>query len=172
MKVRLFVTNQLYLTTDIVSALDDQITMVRLVRDKGWDSLFSGQHYLNEGNNQQLQIVPFLARLIPEAGEMQVGLGILLLNLHNPVYTAETVATLDVLSRGNLVFGVGLGYRDVEFNAFGVPKGQRVKRFEEYLELIVRLWTEETVTYHSETCQLDNVRMNLRPVQKLSLIHI
>ena len=54
------------------------------------------------------------------------------------------------------MFGVGLGYRDVEFNAFGVPKGQRVKRFEEYLELIVRLWTEESVTYHSETCQLDN----------------
>ena len=87
MKVGLFVTNQQYLTTDMVSALDDQIAMVRLVRDKGWDSLFSGQHYLNEGNNQQLQIVPFLARLIPEAGEMQVGLGILLLNLHNPVYT-------------------------------------------------------------------------------------
>ena len=166
MKVGLFVTNQQYLTTDMVSALDDQIAMVRLVRDKGWDSLFSGQHYLNEGNNQQLQLVPLLARLIPEAGEMQVGLGILLLNLHNPVYTAETVATLDVLSRGNFVFGVGLGYRDVEFDAFGVPKGQRVKRFEEYLELIVRLWTEDAVTYHSETCQLDNVTMNLRPVQK------
>ena len=130
MKVGLFVTNQQYLTTDMVSALDEQIAMVRLVRDKGWDSLFSGQHYLNEGNNQQLQLVPLLARLIPEAGEMQVGLGILLLNLHNPVYTAETVATLDVLSRGNFVFGVGLGYRDVEFDAFGVPKGQRVKRIE------------------------------------------
>ena len=85
MKVGLFVTNQQYLTTDMVSALDDQIAMVRLVRDKGWDSLFSGQHYLNEGNNQQLQIVPFLARLIPEAGEMHLGLGILLLNLHGQV---------------------------------------------------------------------------------------
>ena len=87
MKVGLFVTNQQYLSTDMVSALDDQIAMVHLIRDKGWDSLFSGQHYLNEGNNQQLQIVPLLARLIPEAGEMTVGMGILLLNLHNPVYT-------------------------------------------------------------------------------------
>ena len=166
MKVGLFVTNQQYLSTDMVTALDEQIAMVRLVRDRGWDSLFSGQHYLNEGNNQQLQLVPLLARLIPEAGDMTVGLGILLLNLHNPVYTAETVATLDVLAGGNFVFGVGLGYRDVEFNAFGVPKGQRVKRFEEYLELILRLWTEESVTHHSDTCQLENVRMNLRPVQK------
>ena len=166
MKVGLFVTNQQYLSTDMVTALDEQIAMVRLVRDRGWDSLFSGQHYLNEGNNQQLQLVPLLARLIPEAGDMTVGLGVLLLNLHNPVYTAETVATLDVLARGNFVFGVGLGYRDVEFEAFGVPKGQRVKRFEEYLELILRLWTEESVTHHSDTCQLENVRMNLRPVQK------
>ncbi len=166
MKVGLFVTNQQHLSTDMVSALDEQIAMVHLIRDKGWDSLFSGQHYLNEGNNQQLQIVPLLARLIPEAGEMTVGLGILLLNLHNPVYTAETVATLDVLARGNFIFGVGLGYRDVEFDAFGVPKGQRARRFEEYLELIKRLWTEESVSHHSETCHLDNVRMNLRPVQK------
>ena len=166
MKVGLFLTNQQYLSTDMVSALDEQIAMVRLIRDKGWDSLFSGQHYLNEGDNQQLQLVPLLARLIPEAGEMQVGLGILLLNLHNPVYTAETVATLDVLARGNFVFGVGLGYRDVEFDAFAVPKGQRVNRFEEYLNLIVRLWTEDSVTHHSEACHLTNARMNLRPVQK------
>ena len=166
MKVGLFVTNQQYLSTDMVSALDDQIAMVHLIRDKGWDSLFSGQHYLNEGNNQQLQIVPLLARLIPEAGEMTVGMGILLLNLHNPVYTAETVATLDVLARGNFIFGVGLGYRDVEFDAFGVPKGQRAKRFVEYLDLVKRLWTEESVTHHSETCHLDNVHLNLRPVQR------
>ncbi|MEM7253151.1 MAG: LLM class flavin-dependent oxidoreductase [Pseudomonadota bacterium] len=166
MKVGLFLTNQQYLTTDMVSALDDQIVMLHHARDRGWDSLFTGQHYLNEGNNQQLQLVPYLARLIPEAGEMTVGLGILLLNLHNPVYVAETVATMDVLARGNFIFGVGLGYRDVEFDAFGVPKGQRVKRFEEYLELVQRLWVEESVSYENEMCRLDNVRMNIRPVQK------
>lgn len=166
MKVGLFVTNQQYLDTDMVSALDDQIAMVHMVRDKGWDSLFSGQHYLNEGNNKQLQIVPFLTRLMPEAGEMTTGLGILLLGLHNPVYTAETVATLDIIARGNFVFGVGLGYRDVEFDAFGVPKGQRVARFEEYLDLVKRLWTEDSVTHESETVKLDGVHMNIRPVQR------
>jgi alkanesulfonate monooxygenase SsuD/methylene tetrahydromethanopterin reductase-like flavin-dependent oxidoreductase (luciferase family) len=105
-----------------VKALDEQIAMVHAARDHGWDSLFSGQHYLNEGDNKQLQLVPFLTRLIPEAGDMTTGLGVLLLNLHNPVYTAETVATLDIIARGKFVFGVGLGYRDVEFDAFNVPK--------------------------------------------------
>jgi len=166
MKVGLFTTNQQYLETDMVRALDEQIAMVHAARDGGWDSLFSGQHYLNEGNNKQLQLVPFLARLMPEAGDMTTGLGILLINLHNPVYIAETVATLDIIARGNFVFGVGLGYRDVEFNAFNVPKGSRVKRFEEYLALVQRLWSEESVSHHSDTCILDNVRMNIRPVQQ------
>ena len=104
MKVGLFLTNQQHLETDMVSALGDQIAMVHHARDRGWNSLFSGQHYLNEGDNKQLQIVPFIARLIPEAGEMTTGLGVLLLNLHNPVYVAETVATLDIIAGGNFVF--------------------------------------------------------------------
>jgi alkanesulfonate monooxygenase SsuD/methylene tetrahydromethanopterin reductase-like flavin-dependent oxidoreductase (luciferase family) len=166
MKVGLFVTNQQYLDTDMVKALDEQIAMVHAVRDGGWDSLFSGQHYLNEGDNKQLQIVPFLTRLMPEAGDMTTGLGVLLLNLHNPVYVAETVATLDIIARGNFIFGIGLGYRETEFDAFNVPKGTRVKRFVEYTELIKQLWTGEAVTHEGETCKLDKVRMNILPVQK------
>src|ERR1700726_3923948 len=146
MKVGIFITNQHTLATDMVSALEDQFVMVRHARDRGWDSLMTGQHYLNEGDNKQLQAVPLLARLAAEAGEMTLGLGILLLNLHNPVYTAETVASLDVIARGNFIFGVGLGYREVEFDAFGVPKGERVKRLEAYLALIQRLWTEDCVS--------------------------
>ncbi len=166
MKAGIFLTNQQYLDTDMVSALDDQIAMVHLARDRGWDSLFSGQHYLNEGNNKQLQIVPFLARLMAEAGEMTTGLGVLLINLHNPVYVAETVATLDTIARGNFVFGVGLGYRGVEFDAFRVPKGSRVARFEECLDLVRRLLSGEAVTHESDVCKLDGVRMNIRPVQR------
>ena len=109
MKVGLFITNQQTLDTDMVSALDDQFAMVRAARDRGWDSLLTGQHYLNEGNNKQLQTVPFLARLAAEAGEMTIGLGVLLINLHNPVYTAETVATLDIIARGNFHLWCRLG---------------------------------------------------------------
>ena len=127
-KAGFMITNQQFEGTDMVSALEEQIAMVRLARDRGWDSFFSGQHYLNEGN-QGLQMVPQLARLAADAGDMTLGVGLLLLPLHNPVYTAETIAPLDVISRGNMVFGVGLGYRTAEFEAFGVRKGQRVQRF-------------------------------------------
>ena len=166
MKVGLFITNQQRVGMDMVQALGDQIAMVHHARDRGWDSLLTGQHYLNEGDNKQLQLVPFLARLAAEAGEMKIGTGILLLNLHNPVYTAETIATLDIIAKGNFIFGVGLGYRDMEFDAFAVPKGERVKRFEAYLALVQELWTGKPVSYEDETCRLDKVVMNIRPIQQ------
>ena len=73
---------------------------------------------------------------------------------------------MDVLARGNFVFGVGLGYRDVEFDAFGVRKGQRVRRFESYLEVVQQLWSGEPVTFEDDVCRLDGVRMNILPVQR------
>jgi alkanesulfonate monooxygenase SsuD/methylene tetrahydromethanopterin reductase-like flavin-dependent oxidoreductase (luciferase family) len=113
----------------------------------------------------QLQLIPFLSRLAAEAGEMTGIAGVLLLALHHPVEVAEQIASLDVVWRGRFVFGVGLGYRDVEFDAFRVPTGQRRRRFEENLTLIKRLWTEEAVSFDGEHCRLDKVTMTIRPVQ-------
>ncbi len=166
MKIGLYLTNQQHLDVDMTVALEEQISMVHAARDGGWDSVFSGQHYLNEGNSKQLAIVPFLARLAPEAGEMTLVMGVFLLTLHNPVYVAETIATLDVISGGRFVFGIGLGYRKMEFNALGIPRGSRVHRFEQGLDLIKRLWAGETVSHDADWCRLENVTMNIRPVQK------
>lgn len=165
MKVGIFVTNQNPLGTDMVSALDEQFAMTRLARDRGWDAVGTGQHYLSEGMSQ-LQLVPFLGRLAAEAGEMTGVAGVLLINLHNPVEVAECIASLDVIWRGNFVFGVGLGYREVEFDAFKVPKGQRLRRFEECLEIVKRLWTEDKVSVETDVCTLANVTLTCRPVQK------
>ena len=165
MKVGLFVTNQNPPGTDMISALEEQYVMVRLARDKGWDAIGTGQHYLSEGMSQ-LQLIPFLARLAAEAGEMTGVAGIILIGLHNPVEIAECVASLDVIWRGNFVFGVGLGYRDMEFDAFNIRKGTRLRRFEECLELVKRLWTEDDVSINTEATSLANVTLTCRPVQK------
>jgi alkanesulfonate monooxygenase SsuD/methylene tetrahydromethanopterin reductase-like flavin-dependent oxidoreductase (luciferase family) len=115
---------------------------------------------------RQLQLVPFLARLAAEAGEMTGIAGVLLLTLHNPVEVAETIASLDAIWRGNFVFGVGLGYRDVEFDAFGVKRGTRVRRFEECLDTVQRLWAGEAVSVEGEACTLKDARLTARPVQE------
>jgi alkanesulfonate monooxygenase SsuD/methylene tetrahydromethanopterin reductase-like flavin-dependent oxidoreductase (luciferase family) len=165
MKLGIFLTNQNPLGADMVSALEDQYVMTRLARDRGWDAVATGQHYLSEGLSQ-LQLVPFLARLAAEAGDMTGVAGVLLLSLHNPVEVAECMASLDVIWRGHFAFGVGLGYRDVEFDAFKVPKGQRLRRFEEALEIVKRLWTEDKVTVDTDVCTLSNVTLTCRPVQR------
>ncbi|HET9488709.1 MAG TPA: LLM class flavin-dependent oxidoreductase [Methylomirabilota bacterium] len=165
MKVGIFITNQNPLGSDMVSALEDQYVMARLARDRGWDAIATGQHYLSEGMSQ-VQLIPFLARLAAEADHMTGVAGILLLGLHNPVEVAECMASLDAIWRGNFVFGVGLGYRDVEFDAFKVPRGQRVRRFEQCLDVVRRLWTEDKVTVDNDVCTLSNVTLTCRPVQR------
>jgi alkanesulfonate monooxygenase SsuD/methylene tetrahydromethanopterin reductase-like flavin-dependent oxidoreductase (luciferase family) len=165
MKAAIYLTTQYPPGSDMVSALQEQLLLVREARDRGWDAVASGQHYLSEGM-VQLQLVPFLARVAAEAGSMTGIAAVMLLPLHNPVEVAEQVASLDVLWKGNLVFGVGLGYRREEFAAFGVPWEARIRRFEETLALVKRLWTGEAVTAESVGCRLENISMTARPVQR------
>lgn len=91
----------------MVEALRGQIRLLHHARDHGWDSFWTGQHFLP--TMPMTQPVPFLARLAAEAGEMRIGLGILLLALANPLDVAETFASMDVVSGGRFTLGVGLG---------------------------------------------------------------
>src|SRR3546814_15928172 len=80
-----------------------------------------------------------------EAPRLRLNFGIVLVPLHKPLDLAEQLATIDVMSGDRVVFGAGLGYREIEFAAFGTTQAERVKRFEENLTAIRRLWTEESV---------------------------
>jgi alkanesulfonate monooxygenase SsuD/methylene tetrahydromethanopterin reductase-like flavin-dependent oxidoreductase (luciferase family) len=107
-----------------------------------------------------------LARIAGEAGTMQLGTNIFLLPIHNPVYVAEQVATLDVICDGRFIFGVGLGYRPEEFAAFDVEMKVRVSRFVEILEVVRRLWREPEVTHEGRHFRLDRAALTLKPVQQ------
>ena len=78
---------------------------------------------------------------------MRTATGIVLLSMVNPVDIAEQMATLDVLTDGRAVFGVGLGYSAHEFDAFGVEPGTRVARFEESLRIVRAMWSGERSTF-------------------------
>lgn len=164
-KIGLFLTNQHRLGADLVAGMDDQLLMVKEARDRGWDSIWAGQHYLPDGMAMP-QCVPFVSRITAESADMEVGIGILLLALHNPLDVAETWATIDVLCGGRLTFGVGLGYREVEYRALGVDPRNKVQRFEANLELVKRLWTSDGVDSDLEWCRLDSATLNVKPVQK------
>lgn len=165
MKVGLFIGAQHPAGVDMVMRADETVAQVRAARDAGFDSVWLAQHLLT-GPDQFLQPLPLLSRLIPETGTMQIGTALLLLPLVNPVMVAEDYATVDVLSGGRLVLGVGLGYRDEEYSAFGVEKPTRAQRFEESIQLLRRLWTEESVNFDGDFYQLSDARIAIRPVQQ------
>ena len=127
--------------------------------------MFAGQHFLPDGMTM-LQPGPVIGRLAAECPDMTLGVGILLLALHNPVEVAETWASMDVVSEGRLVFGVGLGYRKAEYDAFGSSVAERVRRFECNLALVRRLWSGEAVTSDLPWCRLNGATLGALPLQQ------
>ncbi len=151
--------------TDVGRELPGMLEQVRAARDSGLDSLWLGQHFLM-GEVPYFAYTPLMARLIPEAGGMTVGPCIQLLPLYNPVAVAEEAATLDVLSGGRYVLGVGLGYRPEECAAFGVGWKERAGRLTEGVEVIRRLWSEDTVRHEGRYYRIDGQGTSLKPVRK------
>ena len=165
MKFGFLVAKQHPPDVSMVERFREHIAQVRAARDAGFDLIAMGQHYLSTPF-QEIQTLPSLARLAAEAGTMRVAATVLLLPLLNPVDVAEQVAALDVICEGRFVFGVGLGYRDAEYEAFGVQREARVARLTEGLHVIKRLWAEEEVTHHGRFFHLTRARLGLKPVQK------
>jgi alkanesulfonate monooxygenase SsuD/methylene tetrahydromethanopterin reductase-like flavin-dependent oxidoreductase (luciferase family) len=137
----------------------------RLANRLGFASLTKGSHF-SAHPYQDFQQLPYLARVAAEAPDMRINAGIVLVPLHKPLDLAEQLATLDVMTGGKLIFGAGLGYRDVEFKAFGMSARQKVRRFEENLEAVKRLWSEETVDMTGSHFELAGASCPLKPVQK------
>jgi alkanesulfonate monooxygenase SsuD/methylene tetrahydromethanopterin reductase-like flavin-dependent oxidoreductase (luciferase family) len=164
MKFGLIVSKQHPPGVSMVDRFREHVEQVRAARGAGFDLIVMGQHYLSTPF-QEIQTMPALARLAADAGSMRIGATVLLLPLLNPVDVAEQVATLDVITEGRFIFGVGLGYREEEYEAFGVRREERVPRLVEALALIKRLWSEEEVTHHGRFYRVTGARMALRPVQ-------
>ena len=151
--------------TDMRVAFDEQMEQARLAETLGFDSLMKSSHLAGHPL-QEFQQLPFLGRVMVEAPSLRLITGVVLLSLHKPLDIAEQLATIDVMSGGRLTFGAGLGYRAVEFKAFGTNSKERVKRFEENLDAIKRLWTEDRVSITGSHFELDDAALSLKPVQK------
>jgi probable F420-dependent oxidoreductase len=90
--------------------------------------------------------------------------GIIILPQRNPLVLAKQVASLDVLSQGRLLLGVGVGYLEPEFRAIGVPLSDRGTRSDEYLDAMRRLWTDEEPAFEGRYVNFSGVDAYPRPV--------
>ncbi|GGG19810.1 hypothetical protein GCM10010964_05060 [Caldovatus sediminis] len=164
MKLGLFLNTQFPAGDDLAARLPELTEQVRTARRSGYASLWVPDHYLI-GPVQMPQPMPVLAWMLREAEGMVVGPNIRILPLLNPVMVAEEAATLDLLSGGRYVLGVGLGYRETEFTAFGVPIRERAPRLVESIGLIRRLFAEERVTHRGRFYTVEEASLSARPVQ-------
>lgn len=143
----------------------DLTDLARLIEKLGYDSITKGAHY-SAYPLQDLSQVPFLGRIAAEAPKLRLNTGVMLLPMQKPLDVAEQLGTLDIMTGGKLIFGCGLGYRDVEFEAFGTTRRDRAKRFEENLTAIKRLWTEDIVTMQGSHFTLNEASCSAQPVQQ------
>jgi alkanesulfonate monooxygenase SsuD/methylene tetrahydromethanopterin reductase-like flavin-dependent oxidoreductase (luciferase family) len=163
-KVGLFVNTQFPEGISLAERVPELVAQVRAARDAGFASLWFPHHWLTHPM-QMLQITPVMGYIAAHAQGMTIGPNILILPPLNPVHVAEEAATFDVLTGGNYILGVGLGYRQPEFDAFRISLSERAPRFGESIALIRRLWTEDRVTHQGRFYAVDDAGISVKPVR-------
>jgi probable F420-dependent oxidoreductase len=113
-----------------------------------------------------LDPVAALAFLAGMTTSVRLGTGVIVLPLHNPLILAKALATVDVLSAGRLIFGIGVGYLRPEFDAIGVPFAGRGERTEEYLAAIEAIWTQPHPSYRGHVVTFGGIAASPRPLQQ------
>src|SRR5262245_33329520 len=126
--------------------------LARLTEGAGVESIWVSEHVVvpdpkappsnMDPRDPILDPVTSLAFLAGLTSSVLLGTGVIVLPLRNPLILAKELATVDVLSGGRLIFGIGVGYVHQEFEALGGSFGDRGARLEEYLSAIRSIWTE------------------------------
>jgi probable F420-dependent oxidoreductase len=137
----------------------------------GFDSVWASDHVLIPENRAGIFSDEFhdpfmlLSSIAAETERITVGTSVIILPYRNPLVTAKMAATLDALSEGRLVFGVGPGWMKEEFEALGAPFRSRGKVTDEYIRAIRELWQSERPEFHGEFVKFSKIAFFPKPVQ-------
>lgn len=150
--------------------------VARAAEEAGFDSVWTGEHVVLPHPQAPPSPVPAatpfldpavaLAFLAAHTERLRLATGIVILPQRNPVVLAKEMASVDVVSGGRLVFGVGVGYLKREFDAIGADFAARAARMEEYLDAILALWTQQSPRFAGETIRFADIDAQPRPVQR------
>ena len=150
--------------------------VARAAESAGFESLWTGEHVVLPDPQAPPSPAPPLTPMLDPAvalafiaahtKSIRLGTGIIILPQRNPVVLAKELASLDVLSGGRLIFGIGIGYLKPEFDAIGAPFDHKGPRSEEFLAAILALWTMEKPAYSGRFVKFSGVNAMPRPAQK------
>ncbi len=144
----------------------DVIAQAQLADRLGYDTAWLAE--LHFARRFSVMPAPLLmaSALSQTTERIMLGTAVNLLPLHHPLRIAEEVATLDVLSGGRAVFGIGRGSNPNHYRGYGIPIEERNDRFIEGLDLTLRVWTEDELDYHGKFYQAEGVRLEPKPIQR------
>src|SRR3984893_4602981 len=151
-------------------------TVARAAETAGFESLWTGEHIVLPEPQVPPSPVPAdtpfldsaiaLAYVAAQTTKVKLGTGIIILPQRNPAVLAKELASVDVLSSGRLIFGIGIGYLKPEFDAIGAPFDHKGPRSEEFLGAMIALWSMEKPEYHGRFVSFGGINAMPRPVQK------
>jgi probable F420-dependent oxidoreductase len=150
------------------ASLQDMGKYLRHAEDLGFEYAVSIDHLLLTPPAYActwLEPISMLSALAGVTRTIKLGTMILVLPLRNPVYFAKEWATLDLLSGGRSVLGIGVGWHEQEFELMGVPHKERGARMNEMIEAVIALWQGENVTYHGKYYHFENLTVDPKPLQ-------
>jgi probable F420-dependent oxidoreductase len=143
----------------------EQFDLVRRIEALGFDSVWTGDHV--SFHNPMYESLTLLASYVPITTRVRLGTAVYLLALRPPAIAAKITSTLDALSGGRLIFGVGVGGENPkEFEVCGVPHGERGARVSEAIEVVRTLWRDTPATFKGRFTQFSGVSLDPKPVQK------
>ena len=146
-------------------SIDEVIAEAQLAEASGFDSCFFGEHHQDKDGFLPSPLIVATA-VAAHTRRLRVGTSVILLPLHHPVRVAEDAITLDLVSKGRLIIGVGVGYQPADFSAFNVPMKDRAALFEEGVEILRKCWTGEPFSFRGKHYTLEDVQIRPRPLQR------
>ncbi len=143
----------------------ETVAEAELAEACGFHGFFFGEHHQDKDGFLPSPLI-VCAAVAARTTRIQIGTSVLLLPLHHPLRVAEDAVTLDIVSGGRLALGIGLGYQDADFRAFGIEKKHRVSLFEEAIEVLRKSWTGERFSHRGRHFDIDDVCVLPRPIQQ------
>jgi probable F420-dependent oxidoreductase len=142
----------------------EQLDMIRAIEDLGFDSIWLGEHLLYRWRDRGVTVGPWeawsmLAAIAAVTNRVEFGPLVACTNFHNPAVLAKQAATIDEISGGRLILGLGAGWNRTEFDAFGLPFDHRFDRFDEAYTIIRTLLREGAIDfdgrfYQARDCEI------------------
>lgn len=153
----------------------ERVAMARAIEAAGLDSLWVGDHLLHRGIGGRPESGPWeawtqLGALAAVTERVTLGPLVACLGFHPPAVLAKMAATIDAISGGRLVLGVGAGWSQAEFEAFGLPFDRRVSRYEEALSIVRTLLAGERVTLRGRFWSADDAVLLPAPERRVPLM--